>query len=1191
MTGFPAARQFDNTAIGGPIVQGSPGVMIGAPTGVACSVCPGGVVVGSPVNPSLGAKVLPGETDIAMPASLPFVLSRSYSSYKTDTPAPVGMFGPGWAAAADIRLQIRTDELILNDNAGRSIHFHHLPPGQIVFSHSENLWLARGGVDKQTGAHPLSKLWQVLPDELRNSPHYYFVANDATGPWWILGCVQLPETAEDVLPRPLPASRLLLGLTDRFGNQLNYHRDAEGEFAGQITGVTDSVGRRFRLELMTLPDFKPALNTGWGEDNGVRLSAVWLTKDLAFPDLPTRPLVRYDYTARGELKTVYDRAGEIVRQFDWHSENTGLMIAHRYAGRPATNYVYDAFGKVISQVNPGGLSYEFEYSKNQTRVTDSLGRLRVYHFEGEQGLRRVVRLEQADCNCTQSAFNNRGQLISQTDISGRTTEFHINPANGTLGAILHPGGEKRSQFNYNKQGQLVCSTAPDGRRVSQEYDAFGRLIAETDALHQTRRYHYADDKSAQPCATEDAAGGRQTLEWNAAGLLIAFTDCSGFKTSYRYNRDGQPVEIQHEEGMKTRFAYDARGRRISREDSAGGKTVWEYNAAGDVIAVTRPDGSQSTQTYDERGNPTAQNEGGLTRQTEFDSAGRLMRLVNENGADTKFSYDVMDRLIQEVGFDGRVQSYQYNAAGQMTQMTTGLGDHHYAYTPAGRLNSVSSPDGFLATFTDAAGNRNCTHPDLNTPLADTLPVWYHNRIQRDERYIYEHDKFGNLTEKRPYRAGWREAPRGAISHFSYDQAHRLTRFTTEEDGLIQTQARYICDPLGRRVCKRVTHINPQSGETETQNIWFGWDGDRLVLTENRDTQLHTIYHPNSFVPLLRAEHTRMEDSHRSLAEKLEEENGIALPTELHLRLNEIEKDIRKNRLSDDNQQWLDAVGLKAENLALWLDPMPEGEALKLQLYHCDHLGTPIALINHKTSKVEWSAVMDVWGNAVDIFNPYKLRQSIRMQGQHYDEESGLHYNRHRYYDPMQGRYITQDPIGLRGGWNLYGYGFNKPNKYIDPRGLNGVGSIVNLPGIGEKGSLAISIMQNGASSEDITTAMAPAPTSPIATGECRVTGTVAVGTGLSATASLNEKSGASALWSVPIAAVGLRASATCGLKFRDPDAKDLKVGAGFALGLGEFSIEVVQTSTWPEIYIGFGAGAGPEINLPYTPSVSGPINY
>ncbi len=90
MSGKPAARQGDMTQYGGSIVQGSAGVRIGAPTGVACSVCPGGVTSGHPVNPLLGAKVLPGETDIALPGPLPFILSRTYSSYRTKTPAPVG---------------------------------------------------------------------------------------------------------------------------------------------------------------------------------------------------------------------------------------------------------------------------------------------------------------------------------------------------------------------------------------------------------------------------------------------------------------------------------------------------------------------------------------------------------------------------------------------------------------------------------------------------------------------------------------------------------------------------------------------------------------------------------------------------------------------------------------------------------------------------------------------------------------------------------------------------------------------------------------------------------------------------------------------------------------------------------------------------------------------------------------------
>uniref|UniRef100_UPI001F4A8C6E DUF6531 domain-containing protein n=1 Tax=Escherichia coli TaxID=562 RepID=UPI001F4A8C6E len=70
MSGKPAARQGDMTQYGGPIVQGS----------------------------------APGETDLALPGPLPFILSRTYSSYRTRTPAPVGVFGPGWKAPSDIRL-------------------------------------------------------------------------------------------------------------------------------------------------------------------------------------------------------------------------------------------------------------------------------------------------------------------------------------------------------------------------------------------------------------------------------------------------------------------------------------------------------------------------------------------------------------------------------------------------------------------------------------------------------------------------------------------------------------------------------------------------------------------------------------------------------------------------------------------------------------------------------------------------------------------------------------------------------------------------------------------------------------------------------------------------------------------------------------------------------------------------------
>ncbi|AIK93293.1 TPA: RHS repeat-associated core domain-containing protein [Salmonella enterica] len=75
-----------------------------------------------------------------------------------------------------------------------------------------------------------------------------------------------------------------------------------------------------------------------------------------------------------------------------------------------------------------------------------------------------------------------------------------------------------------------------------------------------------------------------------------------------------------------------------------------------------------------------------------------------------------------------------------------------------------------------------------------------------------------------------------------------------------------------------------------------------------------------------------------------------------------------------------------------------------------------------------------WGNLSGEENPVYLEQVIRLPGQQYDKESGLYYNRHRYYNPGQGRYITQDSIGLSGGLNPYTYPLN-PVVNIDPLGL------------------------------------------------------------------------------------------------------------------------------------------------------------
>ncbi len=174
-------------------LSGSAGVRIGAHRRGVLGVS-GQDDSGNPVNP-LGAKVLPGGTDLALPGPLPFILSRTYSSYRTKTPAPVG-FWPRLKAPSDIRLQIRDDALVLNDNGGRSIHFEPLLPGA-VYSRSESMWLVRGG-KRAAGRTTLARLC-VAAAGYPVKPASLPATNSAQGPWWILGgqsgCRALDRTA------------------------------------------------------------------------------------------------------------------------------------------------------------------------------------------------------------------------------------------------------------------------------------------------------------------------------------------------------------------------------------------------------------------------------------------------------------------------------------------------------------------------------------------------------------------------------------------------------------------------------------------------------------------------------------------------------------------------------------------------------------------------------------------------------------------------------------------------------------------------------------------------------------------------------------------------------------------------------------------------------------------------------------
>ncbi len=140
---------------------------------------------------------------------------------------------------------------------------------------------------------------------------------------------------------------------------------------------------------------------------------------------------------------------------------------------------------------------------------------------------------------------------------------------------------------------------------------------------------------------------------------------------------------------------------------------------------------------------------------------------------------------------------------------------------------------------------------------------------------------------------------------------------------------------------------------------------------------------------------------------------MTFPPELVAMVDSLEAELQRGELSAANRAWLAQCGLTPEQIQNQIEPEYTPQR-KIHLYHCDHRGLPLALVNAE-GKADWSAEYDAWGNVLRENNPHNIEQHIRLPGQQYDEETGLYYNRHRYYDPLLGRYITQDPIGLEGG--------------------------------------------------------------------------------------------------------------------------------------------------------------------------------
>ncbi|WP_183085359.1 RHS repeat-associated core domain-containing protein, partial [Trinickia fusca] len=369
----------------------------------------------------------------------------------------------------------------------------------------------------------------------------------------------------------------------------------------------------------------------------------------------------------------------------------------------------------------------------------------------------------------------------------------------------------------------------------------------------------------------------------------------------------------------------------------------------------------------------------LTQSTAYDAAGRMIRRTVQRErapmplAERKYRYDAAGQLTEiEDRYQGYTD-YRYDPIGRLIEAKSPVGRERFAFDPA---SNIVDPPATAETRTPVSYARE------DSTLPAQVPKVLGNLLKAYAGTHFTYDARGNLIHRRSAQDEQR---------YEWDAFNRLHAARVDETTR-RSESRYYYDALGRRIAKDVNG---------TRTV-FGWDGDTLAYESTEDGATHYVYEAGSFVPLV-----------QFVAGPVQ---GTATPV------------------------WRPDDHYLPEEDSLRQVPQRTSDA-HVFYYHCDQIGTPL-MMTDELGEVVWEASYKAWGEAQQVIARASKAAGIapknllRFQGQQLDDESGLHYNRHRYYDPNTGRFISADPIGLAGGINLHQYVPN-PAQWIDPLGLWG----------------------------------------------------------------------------------------------------------------------------------------------------------
>lgn len=936
---------------------------------------------GDPIDPSTGLFIY-SKTDLYVADVIPLAVTRTYRQ----SDGSVRAFGIGTNDDYDMFLtsvnNYQEVDLILP--GGGKVHYVRISPGT-------------GFVDavyQHTGT----------PSKFNYSTIFY------NGCGWNL------KLKDGFIYRFADPAYGVIGMKDRYGNAVQVLRTSNigcgPNTVGPITKLVSPNGR-------------------WIEFTSDGSGRITSAKDNI------GRTVTYHYDSLGRLDQVTDVAGGITK-YTYDIKNQMLTITDPRGITYLTNE-YDINGRVIKQTQADNTSYQFAYTTGpngkvtQTDVTDPRGFVRRITFAAS------------------------GYVASKTVALGQTEEqtitFNRDPATNLLSSVVD-ALSRQVAYTYDVKGNLATLTwlaGTAGATTTQfTYDPnFNQVATVTDALNHITQLGY--DPNGKLVSVSDPLQHQSTFAYNPDGTLASVTNALNKTTQFGYER-GLLTSTTDPLLQTTTFGYDGAGRLVSAVDALGRTTTYAYNALNQLTQMKDPLQGITSFTYDTNGN--------LLSVQDAQQQG--------TSAKTSYTYDSMDRVVTRTDPLLRQESYRYDAAGNVKTAIDRRGKiATYSYDPLNRVNFAGFGTA-LGTPNTYESSTNYSYDSANrlTQAVDTASGTVVRTYNDQTRTFSEGTPQGTVTsvfDAAGRRTSMTVAGQAAVS-YTYDNANRLTQIS---QGIASTTIGY--DAANRRTsltlpnnvvvtygydnASRLTSLLYEAGITNLGDLTYSYDAAGRRTKVDGSFGRSGIPQPLTFA---------MYD----VAHQLTNWDGVELTYDANGNLT---NDGTRNYTWDARNQ-LSSLGttnlaydfagrrtqLPSGNLALYdgADAVQElsgttpvanrvlggidelftrTDASGMFIPLVDALGSTIALVD-SSGVVQTQYTYDPFGNTTVLGTA--SANLFQYTGRESDDNE-LYYYRARYYSPLLGRFISEDPLGLGGGDpNFYAYVFNSPTNFNDPFGLS-----------------------------------------------------------------------------------------------------------------------------------------------------------